>query len=284
MDEFDRLAADTTSSATSLTGLVVQLLRDARRDGAAAVAGAARGVCAAQPSMGAFWNLAAAALHDEPRFEALAERARRSPAAAARIAGDLLRDHAQRIVTCSRSAMVEAAIRALRGAGISVRCAESRPGLEGRALAAALAADAIAVELVADAAIASDFRTGDVVIVGADAVAADWFLNKTGTGQLCAAALLAGVPAYVVAGREKFVGPSLAAALRLREDAAAAVWADPPVGVRVANPLFERVPLDRVAGVISDTGLLAGGMIAAACDAVVPDAAARVLLDLSKDW
>lgn len=280
MDDFDRLAADTASSATTLLSSVATLLAEARARGGRARRLAAVRACRAQPSMGAVWNLAAAALDDSDLFDRLAQRAGRSAAAAARHAAPLLRDDTRRVITCSRSAAVEACIRALARPAV---CAESRPALEGRALAESLARDGLAVTVVADAAIASNLSPGDVVLVGADAIAAGWFINKTGTGQLCAAALLAGVPAYVVSGREKCVCEPVATALSLRRDAPASLWPAPPPGVTVENVPFERVPLDRVAGAITDAGLLAGDMIAAACEAAVPAPAARALLDLLKE-
>ncbi|HSL21211.1 MAG TPA: hypothetical protein VK886_06720 [Vicinamibacterales bacterium] len=280
MDEADRLAADTVSSATPLLDRAAGILRAAQATGADALAREAARVCRAQPAMAAIWNLAALAIAaDAAAFERLAARAARSAAAAARFASSLLRDDARRIITLSRSAAVEACIRAL---GVPVLCAESRPGLEGRALGADLARDGLTVEVAADAAIATEFQPGDVVLVGADAVSAAWFINKAGTGQLCAAALLGGVPAYVVAGREKFTPDLIAAALTLRDDEPSTLWIDPPQRVRVRNPLFERVPVDRVAGVITDAGLLAGDMIGEACERAIPRAAARELLDRMK--
>jgi translation initiation factor 2B subunit (eIF-2B alpha/beta/delta family) len=163
------------------------------------------------------------------------------------------------------------------GGEFSVVCAESRPGLEGRALAAALASDRVAVAVVADAAAAADLRAGDLVLVGADAVAADWFINKTGTRPLCAAATLAGVPAYVVAGREKFVPGPLARRLTLRAHDPADIWRDPGPGLVVTNALFERVPLDHVAAVLTDVGLLAGEMVRAAGEATSESAIRRLL-------
>lgn len=272
------LADDRTSSATVLAGEAESQLRAARAQGLDAVRETARQICRAQPSMASLWNLAAAALDPDPAaFERLAGRARRAPAAVARYCRALLKEDARRVLTCSRSAVVEACVRAL---GLPVICAESRPGLEGRALAEGLASEGLPVTVVADAAIASDFRDGDVVLVGADAVAAGWFLNKTGTGQLCAAAQLSGVPAFVVAGREKCVAAELASRLRLGEDDPATLWRDPPPGVRVANALFERVAIDRVAGVVTDTGLLAGDMVREAGEAVLPPVLVRALVDL----
>lgn len=272
------LADDRTSSATVLAGEAESLLRAARARGLDAVRETARQVCKAQPAMASLWNLSAAALDPNPgTFERLAARTRRAPSAVARYCGALLKEDTRRVVTCSRSAVVEACVRALR---LPVICAESRPGLEGRALAEALARDGIQVTVVADAAIASDFRDGDVVLVGADAVAAEWFLNKTGTGQLCAAAQLSGVASFIVAGREKCIAAELASLLRLVQDDPATLWQDPPPGIRVGNALFERIAIDRVAGVVTDTGLLAGEMVREAGEAVLPPILVRALVDL----
>jgi translation initiation factor 2B subunit (eIF-2B alpha/beta/delta family) len=274
------LGDDRISSATVLAGRAEALLRQARSRGPAALGEAVRQVCAAQPCMASLWNLGAAALEPDPAaFERLAARARRAPGLVARHASTILKEDARRIITCSRSAAVEACVREL---GVAAVCAESRPGLEGRALAEALAEVGVAVTVTADAAIASDFRRGDVVLVGADALASDWFINKTGTGQLCAAAELAGIPAYVVAGRDKCAGPVIAPLLRLRHDDPATLWPDAPAGIEIRNPLFERVPLGRVGGVITDAGLLAGDMIRAACEAVIPASASQALVDLLK--
>ncbi len=271
------LADDRTSSATVLFAEAEALLRNARAAGSDRLRAVAREICRGQPAMGALWNLAAAALSgDDASFERLTSHARRAPDATARFARDLLGD-ARRVVTCSRSGMVERCVRALR---VPVLCAESRPGLEGRALAAALASDGLKVTVVADAAIASDLRAGDVVLVGADAVSSSWFINKTGTEALCAVAERHGIAGYAVAGREKFVGPAIARRLALREDDPATLWPDPPAGIEVHNALFERITLERVAGIITDTGLLAGEMIAQACAAATPAGSVRALDDL----
>jgi translation initiation factor 2B subunit (eIF-2B alpha/beta/delta family) len=272
------LADDRTSSATLLAQRAESLLREARAHGPAAVRITARQVCVAQPSMSSLWNLAAASLDPDPDvFERLVARAGRAPSSVARYALALLKDDTRRVLTCSRSAVVEACVRAL---ALPVVCAESRPRLEGRGLAADLAADGLAVTVVSDAAIGSQFRPGDVVLVGADAIASEWFINKTGTSQLCAAAELAGIPAYVVAGRDKCVADDLAGLLTLRDDEPSSLWDNPPAGIDVSNPLFEKVPLERVVGVITDSGLLAGAMVRAACAAVLPFTAVRALVDL----
>ncbi len=290
MDEaVRRIGADSRSSASLLFGDAVRLLRDARAAGQDELRRTAVGVCRAQPSMGAFWNAAAASLAPgADLLDALEARARRALSALARIAADLLEPENPaeplRIITCSRSASVEACVRALADRRpVIVSCAEGRPGMEGQALAGALSATGVNVELFTDAAITAAFAPGAVVLVGADAVAADWFINKAGTGQLCSAALLAGISCYAVTGREKFVAPAIADRLQLKEGDARDVLEWDATLVFVRNPLFERVPLDRLAGVLTDAGLLAGDMIAAACDSSVPTAQVSSLVTLLSD-
>jgi translation initiation factor eIF-2B subunit delta len=133
-------------------------------------------------------------------------------------------------------------------------------------LAAELLAAGIPVTYFADAAIAYALSNADVVLVGADAIAATWFLNKTGTRMLAAAATQQGVPVYVVASRDKFAGRELAARLVIRSGEPAEVWDSPPEGVDVRNPYFESIPLDLVTGVISDLGILGTGMIPDVCE------------------
>lgn len=289
MADLDRIAADTRSSASLLLGDAVRVLREARAAGRDALARAAVGVCRAQPAMGAFWNAAAAALAPSgDLLDVFEARARRAPSAIARLALDLLANDDTggplRIITCSRSATVEACIRALADEReVVVACAEGRPGMEGQALAGALSAADLRVELFTDAAIASAFAPGAVVLVGADAVAPNWFINKAGTGQLSSAALLAGISCYAVTGREKFVASAIADRLQLREGDPREVLEWDATLVTVRNPLFERVPLDRIAGVLTNAGLLAGEMIAAACQSSVPAAQASALLALMAD-
>jgi translation initiation factor 2B subunit (eIF-2B alpha/beta/delta family) len=275
-DDLHRLASDLSSSATALVGTAYRLLRDARDRGREEAEGMAVAVVRAQPSMASMWNLAAASLGEPAALDRIYQRALRAPSAVARYVGAAMgAPAARRVVTCSNSAAVASAVRALhQTTPLVVSCAESRPACEGRTLAASLAAEGVTVEVLTDAAIAVGLGPGDLVLVGADAVADGWFVNKAGTGQLCAAAALASVPAYAVAGREKFLTSRLAAILPLRDSHPADVWRDAPSGVSVRNPLFERVPIDHVAGVFTDAGLLAGDMIAAACETVVDSHAA----------
>src|SRR6185436_13393763 len=178
-----------------------------------------------------------------------AERLARAPAVVARLTADLVllgrRENNVRVATCSRSALVEAALVDLaRRTQIVVCCAEGRPALEGRALAAALARKDIAVELFSDAGLSSAVGRAEALLVGADAISGTHFINKVGTAALCALAAQAGVPVYVLAGREKIVTRQIFEELALKVGDPAELWEAPPTGVGVVNPYFERIPTE----------------------------------------
>ncbi|HWP99933.1 MAG TPA: hypothetical protein VNK92_05645 [Vicinamibacterales bacterium] len=287
-EEIARIAADTRASASALLPRVLPLLQEARTQGRALLEETARALCRAQPAMANLWNAAAAALDPDPRvLETFAERARRAPRAIARHVAGLLGDERPespgapspadrpgsrrdasplRIVTLSSSGVVRAALLALAArVPVRVSCAESRPGGEGREEAAALAAAGLEVEFLPDAALGLALAEAQAALLGADAVAPDWFTNKVGSGLLAAAATVGGTPVYVLAGSEKLVARELAALMSLPE-AADSVWPEAPPQVRVRAPLFERVPWDRVAALVTEAGVLSGRMVGEACE------------------
>jgi ribose 1,5-bisphosphate isomerase len=270
-----QLGSDRQSGASELLDEVIAILRTGLAVGLA-MPPLARAVCHAQPSMGSVWNAALEALAADTapeRFERFAQRVARSADALARVAVECLlvdrRTDPLRLVTISFSRSVALVIEAVhRSRPIRVSCSEARPALEGRRLASRLAAAGVPVTCFADAAIAHAVAGADAVIVGADAVSPEWFLNKSGTRMLAAAAAQQGVPVYVVAARDKFVGRAVAARLVIREGAPDEIWEAPPVGIDVRNPYFEATPLDLVASIISDVGSLGAGMVPDVCEAV----------------
>lgn len=266
----EALRTDRTSGASALVQEAIAIL-SAARAAHADIDSIARLICTAQPSMGPMWNAAAAALSDDPdRLNRFAERLRRAPAAIARFATTHFAEagpRQMRVVTLSYSSSVLVALNAIRATRpLAVSCSESRPALEGRRLATDLAAAGVPVTLFGDSAIAHALDDADAVMVGADAIAPLWFLNKSGTRMLAAAAVQRGVPVYLIAARDKFVGQQVADGLVIRGGDATEIWAEPPAGVDVRNPYFESTSLDLVTAVISDVGILGTGMIPDVCE------------------
>jgi ribose 1,5-bisphosphate isomerase len=267
-----RVAADRDAGASELLDEVIAILRSALASGGP-IGPVAQRVCRAQPSMAPVWNaaLAAVAAADAPeRFERFAQRIARGPAALTRFAVHLFAGDAPasplRVVTLSFSRSVLLVLESLaRTRALHVACSESRPAREGRRLASRLAAAGTPVIFFSDAAIAHALASADAVLVGADAIAPDWFFNKSGTRMLAAAAAQQGVPVYVMATRDKFVSGDVAGRLTVKEGAPGEIWDAPPPGVTVRNPYFEPTPLDLVASVVSDIGILGVGMVPDVC-------------------
>ena len=293
------IADDHVSGASTLTRLAIAVLLDASRFGATAVDTVACRLCGAQPAMAPLWNAAALAVGEDgaDAVQRLAAQVERAPRALARVFVDLMltgwrRSRSEKeplaVATISASESVRLCLEALaRSAPLQVISAEGRPLLEGRRLAVDLAAAGIAVTVCTDAALSAVVDALsvklDAIVVGADAVTPRWFVNKCGTGQFVSSVKVNGVPAYVVAGREKFVGSALAAQLTLSGGPPEEVWDAPPHGVAVANPYFEKVPLEAAAMFVTDVGAIGPGSVSELCRSAVSARSAERLAFILRD-
>ncbi len=264
----DVIESDHASGASVLAGQAVDILCDALSLGPSVVARIGRALCRAQPAMAPIWNAAALAVGSdgEESLRLLRARMTRAPESMSKVLSRLLlpaQSAGDRppltLATVSQSGSVRACLTALADiAELRVICAEGRPVYEGRLMAASLARAGIAVTLCTDAAVSEVVRdvepAVDAVVLGADAVTPDWFLNKCGTHLLATAAASVGIPVYVVASRATFLNPILSVAVHGRAGPAVEVWDTPPAGVEVVNPYFERVPLDAVSMFVTDVG------------------------------
>jgi methylthioribose-1-phosphate isomerase len=216
------------------------------------------GLAQTHAGMAALVHLADEALRalDEAGLAGLAELPRpRSPVEAiAEHAGPGIAD-AGLLATYSRSGTVQAALeRACEAGPVRVQLSEARPGGEGLGLARELAAQGADVELTYDAQLATAIGEADLLLVGADAITADAFVNKAGTRPLLAHAQQAGTPTRVLAATTK-LWPTEALGEPL-VDAEADWHPDVPAQVDVHAPLFERVPLDLADRIVTEQGAL----------------------------
>lgn len=223
----------------------------------------ARWIVEAQPEMAPFYHLAALVLEEG---STAAETAVLLERFAGGIETDATVEHGAAAVpedgvvaTYSRSGSVRAALElaATKRGRVTVLVGEGRPGYEGRSLASDLAAAGLGVELMSDAGLLARLGDADRALLGADAVGAAGFRNKVGTRAFCVAARDLGVPIYVIADATKLLPEPLWPSTDERE--ASEVWDEAPSGVRVRNPYFERTPLDRVDGLVTDDGTLSPG-------------------------
>ena len=200
-------------------------------------------------------------------------------AAAAKLATGLVTQQDAWIATLSASALVTATLAELqsRGRRPRVLIAESRPNLEGRAQAAALAALGIPVWIVADVALPMLLQQAACVLIGADAITENGVINKIGSYSTALAAREHGVPVWAVGIRRKLL-PGDTPALAIEEMPPAELWDAPPDGVRPRNVYFELVPSALLRGVVVEDGVLgANELRIAAADRELPAELAAAL-------
>jgi S-methyl-5-thioribose-1-phosphate isomerase len=155
-------------------------------------------------------------------------------------------------------------VRSLHRRGLvgNVLVDETRPLLQGARLTAwELGVDGIPYEIVVDSAGPGLVSAGavDVVVVGADRIAANGDVaNKVGTYGLALAAARSGVP-FVVAAPESTLDPSTptGASIPIEERAATEVveWGgarSAPAGARVRNPAFDVTPAELVTAIVTE--------------------------------
>lgn len=177
----------------------------------------------------------------------------RTEQAAARAATLLPADGA--VLTLSSSATVLAAL--TRGANLSSRrvvVLESRPVLEGRRTAVALADAGIPVTLAVDAAVATLVPRCAAVLLGADSLGDLGLVNKVGSLAAAEAARRSGVPVVVAADRTKILPPGFPQPTSDDRPPEEIMHRRP--GVTVWNRYFEAVPLDAVTWLATDTAVL----------------------------
>lgn len=278
-EKIEAIRADNTSGASELAEAAVEVfmaLSDAGYDSPAdlqfAVEEAAGALVAAQPAMAPMMTLANDVLLEVERHDSITairnavrstaqsftETLRAStPAIASAVLSHI--KNGDTILTYSYSSTVLAALRHAHDAGTTfdVLCTESRPANEGITLARKLAEVGIPVRLIIDAAMFSFLDGSDLVLVGADSVAAQGVTNKIGTGALAQAAHAVGIEIYALCSTAKFLPAGIEPHPPERKPANE-LLTDPPARVTPVNYYFDLAPapLDLFAGIVTEAGIL----------------------------
>lgn len=275
-----QIAGDRLSGATDITRRAAEVLASLPVYTAAMSAGdfrrelteVARALAAAQPSMasllslvnqvllaadkaGSFDQLMTAVQHTAEDFAATLAR---RPEQIAQTALPLIHDRTT-IMTISSSSVVFAALRRAHEARKRVRviCLESRPQREGVDFARRLADLGIDVVLMVDAAMAHFMDGVNTVLFGADTISSRGLVNKIGTHALALTADAHGVPAYGLAGTEKFLPPRLLKRFEIEEQDPREILDEPtPAHLEVINLYFDLTPLDLLAGIVTEHEVL----------------------------
>lgn len=161
------------------------------------------------------------------------------------------------VLTNSRSSTVRAALWHAHRTGRHFRviCAEGRPGMEGRTLAAELAEVGIPVTLVVDALALSSIDQAQLVLIGADHLTSSGVMNKVGSYPLAMMAQSQQVPVYTLCSSEKFLPPGYPHFDQVSRSSDQ-VWDTRPAGVHIENYYFDHTPLSALSGVVTEHGIL----------------------------
>jgi translation initiation factor 2B subunit (eIF-2B alpha/beta/delta family) len=143
-----------------------------------------------------------------------------------------------------------------RGRYFRVACSESRPSMEGRKLAARLAAGGIEIIHTFDSAMGIVLPTCSVAFMGCDCIGIPGLVNKVGSLLLGLSCQEMGIPLYALCGTEKFVTDERLFEFENHERPGNEVWSDPPSGVKVVNRQFELIPTKLLTGLVTEVGIL----------------------------
>lgn len=150
------------------------------------------------------------------------------------------------------------------GKRFNVMATETRPLLQGSRLTAyELHNDGIPVTLITDNMVGYVMSGGlvDKVVVGADRIVKDAVINKIGTYQIAVLASKHGIPFYVAAPKSTFDTQQLAKDITVEHRNAEEVTKFngvqvAPKGVPALNPAFDITPLEYVAAIICEEGII----------------------------
>ena len=146
----------------------------------------------------------------------------------------------RRIVTFSQSTVVRQVLlgRIDKIKKVLISCAS--PGNEGIVAARKLARKGIEVQLVADASLPAMVEKKDYILLGADAVSRDYFVNKSGSLPLLLAAREAGAISFILFERFKYTAsPDLVS--DRRPHPATEIMQGRVKNIQVINKYFEKI-------------------------------------------
>jgi translation initiation factor 2B subunit (eIF-2B alpha/beta/delta family) len=116
------------------------------------------------------------------------------------------------------------------------------------------------VKLVPDTGFARHLDRINMILLGADAIFREHFVNKSGSYNICLAGKNAGIPVYVLADSRKFWFslPPEHREMQYTEKKKPGeeLWKDAPPGIDVENYYFEKIPVKWADGFITEKEII----------------------------
>jgi len=168
-------------------------------------------------------------------------------------ASKLIKNKMTIMTHCGSSAVQNAIILAhLKGKKIKVINTETRPVYQGRTTAQKLAKAGIKVTHITDSAAATFMPQASLILVGADIIGKDYFVNKTGTLMYAKLAKQYKKKMYSVAQLLKFSDKKL----KIEQRDAKQIWNVKNKNIKIENPAFDSIPLKEITGVVTELGII----------------------------
>lgn len=144
-----------------------------------------------------------------------------------------------------------------QGKKFQVYNTETRPKFQGRLTALELSRLKIPVTLFIDSAARLALKKSDLFLFGADAITSEGkIINKIGTELFAEVSNRYDIPTYSCTDSWKFDPKTIQGIEeKIEKRSKKEVWPNPPPGVEIVNPAFERVKSDLITGIISELGI-----------------------------
>ena len=175
----------------------------------------------------------------------------------------LIEDGATIMTHCNSSTAISILLRAVKnGKKINVYVTETRPKFQGHITARTLSKAGINVTLIVDSAARYFMKDVDVVLVGADSIAANGaVVNKIGTSQIALVANESRVPFYVAAETYKFSPNTMLGELvpieeRDPYEIVSPEFLEENPNISVRNPAFDVTPPKYITAIITEKGVI----------------------------
>ncbi|MBU0929971.1 MAG: translation initiation factor eIF-2B [Nanoarchaeota archaeon] len=145
-----------------------------------------------------------------------------------------------------------------KGKRFLVRNTETRPLLQGRITSKELSRLKIPNSHFVDSAMRFALKKCDMVFIGADAITSEGkVINKIGSEMACEIAKKYDIPVYICTNSWKFDPKTIFGFPEIIEKRPKnEVWSNPPRGVNIINPAFEKIDPDLITAIISELGIL----------------------------
>lgn len=139
-----------------------------------------------------------------------------------------------------------------------VRNTETRPLYQGRITSKELSRLGIPNSHFVDSAMRVALKKCDLMFIGADAITSEGkVINKIGSEMACEIANRYDIPVYICTDSWKFDPKTIFGFEEIIENRPKnEIWNNPPRGVNVINPAFEKIHPDLITAIISELGIL----------------------------